>query len=226
MATRQLKDFLPLVLPHAPSCPRVVAEQYLRLSAIEWCERTRAWRHITTVTVDEQNEAIVAPDYATIHEIERAEFTPTGGDTPFELCPTQFTALDRLADLSEAAGSAVPEYITQVSPNTIALIPLAEGTVELSLFLKPRNDDEFSQTPGDPLANTYNVVPEHLLIQSGEPIAEGALGRLLALRGTEWFDPKMAAYYRARFDKALDRSFQTQLRGQHRARPRSKASFI
>lgn len=225
LATRPLSDFLPLVLPNAAGCPNLVALQYLRLAAIEWCERTRAWREMVTTTVAMQGETIVAPDYATIFEIERAEFTPDGGSQAYEVCPTQFTS-HTFDDMDEARDAGPPRYITQASPNTVRLIPYMDGLLTMSLFLKPRSGTEYGSTPINPLHDTMNVVPEHLFIQSAEAIAEGALARLLFIRNAEWFDPKQGMSYRASFDKRCDVSFRSEIRGQQRAAIRSASYFI
>ena len=62
MAFARLQTLFPLILPKAPGCPGVTAAQQARLAAIEFCERSRCWREITTVTVDAAGEAaLVAP---------------------------------------------------------------------------------------------------------------------------------------------------------------------
>lgn len=219
MPTRPLSDFLPLVMPHCATAPRPTVEQYLRLAAIEWCERTRCWRHAAQFAIDEANEVIVAPDYATVHEIETAYFNNT---TP--LSPTQFSSFSP----DDFADQGSPQYITQSAPNTISILPFTAGTLNLSLFLKPRSGTEYGTNPADPLQDKYNVVPEHLFIQSAEAIAEGALARLLALpaESAEWSNPKMAMYYRQRFDEACDRKFNSHIKGQHRARKRTRANWF
>ena len=68
------------------------------------------------------------------------------------------------------------------------------------------------------------VVPEHIFVQSAENIAEGALARLLALPAEDapWSNPKMAMYFAGRFEAACDRKFATHIKGQQRARRRTK----
>lgn len=218
LPTRPLKDFLPMVLPEAPACPRPVAEQYLRLAAIEFCERTRCWRHVSTQTISTQEPAIVAPDYATIHEIETAEW-----DGEYELEPTQFSEVDPDA-YGAAAGEAGPaRYITQTAPNQVAVVPFDTGSLRLSLFLKPRSGSEYGNDPNDPLQDRYNVVPEFMLIQHGDHIASGALARILTLPKQTFTNPQMAQVHLARFERACDNKFSSNMKGQHRAKRRVKA---
>ena len=62
MPTVQLSQFLHMVLPYAPGLPVMTAEHELRLAAIEFCERTRCWRHMIEVEFDDENaQAAIAP---------------------------------------------------------------------------------------------------------------------------------------------------------------------
>ena len=210
MTFGRLQTLFPLILPKAPGCPGVTAAQQARLAAIEFCERSRCWREITTVTVDAAGEAaLVAPPEAAIFEIEQAE----ANGAP--LLPTQHT---RIHDLPAGA----PAYITQVNPNAITVFPtLGPVDVRLSLFLKPTLLDEFGTDPTDPLFNRYDVVPDWLLTQHGHRIADGALGRILAIPGEPWTDLQRAAYHAGLFEEACTSNFRQQIRGQQRARRRS-----
>lgn len=76
MATVRFDQFLPMILPYAPGLPTMTAEHAVRLAAIEFCERTRCWRHAVDVVFSADNhQAVVAPDYATIHQFEFAVFS-------------------------------------------------------------------------------------------------------------------------------------------------------
>ena len=210
--TIQLSEFLPLILPHAPGCPDPVATFNLRLSAIEFCERTRCWRHILNTTVTTQNKVIVAPPYAAIHEFEHAYFE---GE---ELAPTQFSDIDHGEDMA----GTVPRYITQVGPDTVALYPFATGNLQLSLFLKPRGGNEYGTVSDNPLDDAYDQVPGFMLAQHGEPIAFGALARILAIPGQPFSNPQMAQFYFGRARELMDARFSTNMRGQQRAPRRTR----
>lgn len=214
--TVQLSEFLPLVLPKAPGVPEPVAEFNLRLAAIEFCERTRAWRHVINTTVSAQNKTIVAPDYAAIHEIEQAYFNGK------ELQPIQYSDVDH-GEEDENLGE--PRYITQANPNTVALYPFPEdtGDFKMSVFLKPRGGHEYGGNPDDPLEDAYNEVPEFLFVQHAEPIAFGALHRILMTPNTSFSDGAAAAFYMQRFEQCVSSKFSANMRGQHRAARRTKA---
>lgn len=225
-AITRLSAFLPYVLPHAPGCPDFTAEKYLRMAAIEFCERTKCWRKISHVDLtDERTVALVAPYYAAIHKIEYASFS-SSAHPKAPLTPTQFSDIsDRHRSDMEQEGA--PRYITQASPNEVSVFPLAAGTLEVSLFLKPRLGQDYSfSDPDDPMQDTFNVVPDFLLTQWGEVIARGALSKILMLPQKRWSDPKMGAFYLAEFNRACNEHFDQSVVGQQRAPRRSRFRFL
>lgn len=223
----RLSEFLPYVLPQAPGCPALVAESYLRMAAIEFCERTKCWRKISEIEIDdERTVAMVAPDYAAIHQIEFASFSSESSPKA-PLTATQYSDIGERfrPDLEEQEGA--PRYITQVTPNTVTVFPLAAGTLEVSLFLKPRMGQDFAEgDKEDPIQDTFNVVPDFLLTQWGEPIACGALSKLLLQPQTQWYDPQRASYYLGKFERACDSHFAQGLKGQQRAPHRTRYRFV
>ncbi|MGP9790696.1 hypothetical protein [Roseinatronobacter sp. NSM] len=262
----RLTEFLRYVLPHAPGVPDVLAEQYIRMAAIEFCERTKCWRKICHTHLDRKNTvALVAPNYAAIHQIEYASFasesvpktplTPTqysdmgnterGGQMSEDLrkiratmprylggeilncdVPSDADWHENVANLHDA-GEGVPKYITQVNPNTVTVFPLSPGYLEVSLFLKPRMGQSLiAGTEDDPIVDEYNMMPDFLLTQWGEPIACGALSKILTLPQKQWTDPKMASYYLSKFERACDSHFAQGIKGQQRAPIRSGFSFL
>lgn len=214
--TINLSEFLPLVQPHAPGASIPAMSQALRKAAIEFCETTRCWRHVTTVTITEQGNAVAAPDYAAIYEFELATFNEEN-----QLTPVQYSEIET----QEFGETGVPRYITQTGPNTVSLLPFSEGDLELSMFLKPRHGDQYDLINDMP-ENVFDSVPEFMHTLHGEVIAAGALSRLLILPGYPFTDPNMAAFFRQQYDNRAIKSSNHNLRGQHRARPRSRAVWF
>jgi len=214
LETRALADFMPLLLPNAPDAPWPVAEQCLRLAAAEFCERTRCWRQVTRRRITRATSCLVAPEYATIHEIENASIDG------MDLTPTQFSDIDWQASESEQAGQ--PKYITQTSADTITLMPFAEGELFISVFLKPRVglDGVIPSDYDEDTEDRANVVPDFLFVKHAETIAFGALNRLLNIPGQPYTNPARAAEYALMFERAVNTHFASNLRGQHRAAAR------
>lgn len=119
--TVHARQWASLIRPYCEEAPLPVVENAVRYAAIQFCERTRAWRYIVSASFEENNEVIIAPDYATIHEIENAWWNDS-----VELVPTQFTeALPEDLNATEPIGT--PRYITQMSPNTVTVLPWAKA---------------------------------------------------------------------------------------------------
>lgn len=212
----QASEFLPLITPHAPGVPAFVAEHCLRLAAMEFCERSRCWRYITKATTNAKGFAyMVAPSHAAIHEIEWASFD---GE---RLAPMQHSDIDHGATTEENTGGQ-PEFITQSTHDTVQVYPFAAGEVKLSLFLKPRHGHQFGFNPENPLEDDLNQVPDFLFVQHAEPIAHGALGRILGIPGERFTDANASLFYRDKFNTYCDSQFSMNMRGQQRAPRRSR----
>lgn len=210
-----LRQFLPLVMPHAPGCSDFVATFNLRLAAIEFCERTLCWRHMTTVTINKDGKAISAPPYAAIHRIESAVF-----DGEIQLEPLQFSDVDEKT-MEDTAGTP-PKYITQAQYDTVRVLPFKEGKLTLSLFLKPVNGTEMQQDDDGIVTDAYDVVPEFIYKMHAEQIAAGALARLLSQPDKPWSNMNAALLYGQRFNGLMDQHFSVSLTGQQRARRRTR----
>jgi len=206
-------EFLPYVLPGAPKVSALTAEFNVRLAAIEFCERTRIWRHMVDATLTQNAPVVVGPDYAAIHEIERAFW-----GNEYRLTPKAFT---ELPPGWETAQTAPPEIITQFEPDKVILYPFQPGRLTMSVFLKPRADRNFVLS-GSPMRDYYNQVPDFLLNQHAEAIGCGALARVLVIPDHQWSNPDLAAYHRAQFNQACDRNFAINLAGQQRAPRRTR----
>lgn len=204
------KQLLHLVAPFAPTCPAFVAEQQIRMAAIEIAEVSRAWRHVTTVTTATANLEMAAPENTAIHEIELAEFDGV------PLKPVQFSTFsDR--------GEGFPAYIAQSAPGSVTLTPFrAGGRLHLSLFLKPRADSLIGTNPADPFEDAYNVLPDFFVSLFGSTIAQGALARIFSIPDEPWTNPGMAGFYHGEFVRKRDAMFRAHLRGQQRAKIRTK----
>lgn len=215
IVTRPLEDFFPMILSNATGCPEPLAEQELRLAAVEFCERTRCWRQIIRRQLTRADLNMVAPVYATIHEIETASWNG------IPLDPVQFSMVQN--DLEGDTDTGIPAYITQDNPGSVTLFPFSPGLLVLSVFLKPKvADDTASLSAYTEGADDINVLPEFLLVQHGESLAAGALARILSKPNQPFTDPNRAMEARGTFERAINSHFARNIKGQHRAPPRSK----
>ena len=207
-------SLLPIMLPKAGGCPAFILEAEARLAAIEFCERTRCWRHTVAFDADAPETPDIHPLEATIHEFELA----TANGNP--LTPLAHTAI-----MGEPV-AGTPHYITQAQPNGILVTPWPDdGTpvqIALSMFLKPRADLLIGLDADDPMFDALNVLPDFMVTQNARAIADGALARALMMPRKPWFQPKIAAVHRIAFEEAMDRQFRSNMRGQQRAPTRTR----
>jgi hypothetical protein len=239
---RRTTDFLPLIMPYCATCPEFLAEQMVRLAAIDFAERSRAWRHVITAQVQAGTPEVVLSGsvgsqmfnmlfmwggpaepvanlsstaaLATIHEFEFAEFDGA------KLEPMQFSTMDRVEEGN-------PRFVTQIRPGVVAIWPIGRtGTLRMSLFLKPSAQSQYGTDLTRPLFDRYNVVPDFFLSIHGATIAAGALERILSIPDEVWTDHKAAAKFGLTYREKVDASFRANMRGQQRAPIRTKASFF
>ena len=107
---------------------------------------------------------------------------------------------------------AYPRYITQVNPSCVSIEPHAEGELMISLFLKPSQETD--------------ILPDFLVSHMARNIADGALATLLLLPNQPFTNPQMAMAFEAKFQASLDKNFDFNLRGQQRARKRTRANYF
>lgn len=222
---RDLSDFLPLVIPYAPGVSDPMAIQALRLSAAEYCRRTRCWRHTSQVEITQDNaELIVAPANTSVFEIETSHWGT--GMTP--LTPITYTDIDPLWLTTDPQD--LPRYVTMVTTNAVTVVPRAEGTLHLSMFLTPITGPTDTLGAVDDVAEdvrlTVNKVPEFLFNDVAEVIAAGALFRLKMTPNQEFSDPNGAAVFKSLFDDATDTRFRTGIKGKHGATKRAPTLWM
>lgn len=215
----RIADLMPYILPKAPTVPLPFASFQARLAVIEFCERTRCWRHIIEKNLGASGTAIVTPLSATIHQFEEA--TLNGA----VLTPTQFTDVQP-TELMGATEAGVAKYITQINPGTVAVYPAQAGTLRLSCFLKPRHGQNIGCDASDPLADGFDVLPAFMVTQYATALADGALYRIMSTSGQDFTDLTMAGIHKAAFDSACNDHFGTNMRGQQRAPIRTSARFM
>jgi hypothetical protein len=221
MQTTPIHTLLPLLLPNAPGVPDPVAIQALRLAAVQFCERTRCWRHVITRRITRETSCVVAPEYASIHEIESAFHNGR------KLTPTQFSQFDEETTLEPGAVATTgpANYITQVAPDEVSVMPFEAGELKLTLFLKPRAVLDLDPDAAYFDEDEGNVVPTFLVVQHAEALVAGALYRILNLPNQKFTNPARGGEYFLTFEQAANSHFARNIRGQHRAAIRIRPDF-
>lgn len=195
------------VLPFAGGVPIPTADYWILQSAIELCERTKVWKWEDTLDVVGEEEEIYVPYGANVVSIQEARFNGV------QLEPKTNEWLDdHVANWREAAVEVTGQYITQLTPNTLRVVPAASGELTLTLHLKPAYDAD--ELP-DFLVNLYR-----------REIAHGALGYILALPNQPFTDMNMAVARTNLFQEQLDKISADGEIGQQLAPLRTKPAFF
>lgn len=203
-----LDEFLPQVLPVARGCAVPTAINALRQAAMRFCEATRSWRCEDEFDVTPDTCAFVcAPDGAELFEIETVTFNG------YPLDPISIAELDRERPLwrTDPPDNGSPRYYTQIDFDTIQIVPRSTGKVKIIGFFKPSEEAE--------------QVPDYLATKFRRAIVSGALADILLIPGQPFFQPDLASVHAARFQSALDRNFNLNVRGQQRAPTRTRGQF-
>jgi len=199
--------FLPEVLRYAPNTSDVVGQRHLITAARELCTRLKIWR-------ETDRFPITAPDMqgvCTIRDadIERIEAAFLDG-VPLE--PKTVAWLDDNEPAwsidEEATGNS--RYVTQLEPNTVTVVPRAEGTLNVRLILKPARD--------------ALSLPAFLLNDYSNEIGRGAAAVILTDPNSE--NPQLGIDHRAWFEGRLDTLATKAAKGQQGARLRTKGAYI
>lgn len=204
---KPLDYLLPYVLTRAHKCPEPTALDALRRAAQEFCQRTKLWRDQDRFEVSGDNcEVVCVPYGAVLHEIESSRFDRR------LLEPVSISWLDHnIHDWrnKEASGA---RYITQIAPDTVRLVPGAAGTLDISTVLKPSDDTD--------------QLPRFMVDSYSRVLSDGALAELLTIPGQTFFNPDLAGFFSARFEREMNRLSSMSIRGQQRAPARTVAQFF
>lgn len=210
---KPLANFMPFVIPFAPSVPEPLAEQYLRLASISFCERARAWREVQDIeVVGDDFEQIPIPAQAELFEIESVYYRSTTDSHWMKLKSTPYPEVDQTLFDSTVTDNSRPYIFSQIDQNSIFLLPRAQGVVRISAFFKP--------TP------SADIVPDILYDKYASVIADGALMNILMVPEQPYTNPNLAALKAGIFNSNCDAHFSLNIRGQQRAPTRTKSSFM
>lgn len=203
-----IEDMLPEVLIYARGCPELSALKHIRDAARRFCDQVRSWRDTDVFTVSTPaSEGLCSIADAAIVAIERARFDG------YDLVPQTIRWLDEnIDDWRSLEESSRALYITQLTPNTVTIVPKMTGALTAHLILKPSRE--------------ALQLPEYLLTDHGTVIGQGAAARVLALPNTEYANPQLSLKLDADFERSISSLSRKASKGQQGARLRSRPSFF
>lgn len=202
-------DILPYVLPHAPACPNLMAEQCIRQSAIELFRRADLWWNEFSLTsvADQAAYALGTPSGITeLAEARKIHSVLLNGEIVGP-APVGYV-INAMDDDSTAdmAYTTDQRTITLTQPPTEAGLP-----IKVRAWLVP--------------SITSTQIPDSPATQHIETIAAGALARVLLLP-QPWKDTALAGVYADRFNSGVSRAANSAARGHSSFKGRVKAHFM
>lgn len=190
MSSVEFSAFLPEVMQYVPEVPEPVAENAIRQSCIEFCEKTRFWQE----DVDPIYTVAEVPSYA-VDTPYHAKFVDIVGawyGTQFLIPKTaeELARIYRWTDWRTVKGN--PAYITRISPTEVVLVPmpLQDGVM---LNIRAAFAPQRSST-----SVGADVYEEYL-----EAVGYGARARLYNTPQQPYFDKKSAIEFDSRFRRAI-----------------------
>ncbi len=189
--TKKWSEWLPDMLMRAPGCPAIMAEHETRRAAQEFFEGSRAWRAVldpVSIDANEPEMRVLADDGAT--EIVRVERVVLGG------AKLDCLSLDEVGEWFGAdwlTQTGTPKAVTATTALSIRLVPYPvealNSQLTTTVSLKP--------------AETAAGIPDELYAKYREPIAAGAIARLLLLPDKPWTNMELSGVFAAKFSDAV-----------------------
>jgi hypothetical protein len=208
MGMIDIEEFLPDVLTASPSCPEPLAYRWIRDAATEICKKGMVWREWDEFQVTSpESEGITTHQNASIFIIQNARLDG------YDLEPKTPGWLDtNIKDWESYSDLGPAKYITQISPNTVTVVPKITGMLKVRLVLYPSRNAE--------------SLPDFLLEQYGTLIAKGASGRVLTTPNKDFSNPQLGLSLMGEFKSELDDIIAKASKGQQRARNRTVGKYF
>lgn len=178
-------DLLPYVLPEVAGCTDLLVERALRDTLTDLCMRAKVWNEKAFPQTTVAGVADYDLDVPCCAALVGIKWLAVGG-----------CRLDGVPDDTGAIGAqpGTPRNYTQLTTDTVTLIPAPDSAAPLAmtLTLRPQRDaDEF---------------PDWLAERHQDAIVAGAKARLMMMTGTPWYTPQQATLYQATYANEVARA--------------------
>lgn len=204
-----IDDFQTLVLPFAGNAPEPLVMRAIRDAAVKFCERTKLWRDTDTIeTTGADPEPIAVPPDSILYEIASCSIDGTPLD-PITLPELAKRSPDWRTD---DIGCASARWYVAPERGTIQAVPRSAGTLFVEFIVKPTAKAQ--------------TLPDFLLEEYGQTIADGAAGSLLIMPNMAFANPQLGAGLVARFQSDLDSLSNAGVRGQQGGRTRTRGQYF
>lgn len=201
-----IDDFLPEVLRYAPNVTDFTAQRFIIQAARDLCERCKVWRENDTISITApEMQGVCTIADAAIVAIQSARL----GDRQLE--PVRVEWLDaEIPNWANDTNEMKALYVTQIRPDTIAVVPRETGTLSVRLALKP--------------SRNATSLPALLLENYAEEIGRGAAGRILIDPNSD--NPQLGLAHQQWFSQQLETIATRVAKGQQKAPLRTRGRYL
>lgn len=183
-----LLNFVPSVLLEAPSCPESVALKAVRDICIDFCDHTNFWQHeldpITAVEKVAEYEIYDIPVGTVLASIVSMTFKG------LPVYPRTREILDETIPNWRDRYSTQPGYFMVPQLGYFTLVPYPSMTLVDAINVR------VALKPSRAAVKVYDRIYEDYL----DDIANGALGRLFAMKSKPWADLELADHYTSMYE--------------------------
>ncbi len=185
---REIEELLPEVVQRAASLPEPTAIKAIRDVARDFCERTKVWKERDRITVSD-------PDNIGLNNVPDAEVVII---QEASLDGQQLTVKDpdeldvELPGWEDVeVGTSAAKYLTQLTPNTVTIVPKATGILRYRAVMQPTRE--------------AMTLPDFLVQRYGSQIGLGAAGVVLTLPDTGFGNPTLGGVLLRSFESYINR---------------------
>jgi hypothetical protein len=187
----------PFVAPSVIGCPIPVMDHHIRLSAIEFCDKTR-WHEEACFVSRSGNTGVYEFDVEQGLEIVRI--------TSVSVADAEIFPKTKTTGLQMIAAGSLERFFVVIDPLNIQInpVPAVTDAVHVVAALRP----------------AINATRLHeALIEWRDSIASGAIGRIAALPGQSFSSLDVASVHRGIFNAAIQSALVKQGLGSSESRP-------
>lgn len=203
MADRLWSAWYDAVLPHAPGCPAAVAGYEIKRAAIEFCDRSLAWRKpMTAIDSAVGVGEYTLPDVVAGVMVAQLLEARWLGVRLTKKRPDELESLYAPTDWRAVPGT--PLYFTQETPNTVRLVPAPNVLTVAAInglwaAVKPKDD--------------ATGIDDAVAGENYTAIADGALRNLFRSPKKPYSNPILADAHGAIFDSEIGNAAYRAFRG-------------
>lgn len=183
-----LLDFVPSVLLEVSTCPEDLALKAVRDTCIDFCDHTNFWQHdldpITAVANVAEYELDDIPTKTALASIVSMTFQG------LPVYPRSREWLDENMPSWREQYSTRPDKFLVQQIGYFQLVPYPSVTVSDAILVRA------ALKPSRTATQVYDRIYEDYL----DDIANGALGRLLAMQSRPWSNADLALYYKGLYE--------------------------